>query len=61
MWIATSGQADGAGHWPTSASVGARTVTGTAVLVVVLPAESRAVAVRVWPPTVLVVVSQRVE
>jgi len=33
--------------------VGARTVTGTKVLVVVLPAESRAVAVRVWPPTVL--------
>ena len=51
----------GAGHWPMSAAVVARTVTATETLVVTLPAISRAVALRLWLPAVLVVVSQRVE
>src|SRR5262245_50630572 len=52
------GQATGADHWPTSDVVGAATVTATEVLVIVLPAGSRATACRTWLPGVTFVVSQ---
>src|SRR5262245_27888185 len=61
MCTATSGQLTGADHCPTSAGVGADTTTGTDALVVVLPAKSRATAVNVWLPFVVVDVSHATE